>query len=147
MTCFPLFINLIMAKNKLIYQHRIKLVKLTGNCVKNQRQRHFKRLQFSGLNNFQWLKCMELGSVSYWLRWGWSGGRPGSSGAGPRCSSSLVRGNSPSRPAVTPGSRSAPSCCTTQSLRSLVAASRSSHGLGPTLRDRREPGSVFKYLK
>ncbi|KAF3850201.1 hypothetical protein F7725_019920, partial [Dissostichus mawsoni] len=41
----------------------------------------------------------------------------------------MVRGTSPSRPADSPESRSAPSCCKARSPRSLVAAFRSYHAL------------------
>lgn len=66
---------------------------------------------------------------TYWLRWDLSGGLLGSWGVDLHRSSSLVLGKSPIPPAESPESRSAPSCCTTQSLRSLVASSRSSHDL------------------
>lgn len=75
---------------------------------------------------------------AYWLRWGWSGGRPGSSAAGPLRSSSLARRKIPSRAAGSPERRSARRCCTARSPRSSDAFSRSCRGPGLTLGDGRQ---------
>lgn len=84
----------------------------------------------------------EQSLAAYWLRWGSSDGRLGSSGVDLRCSSSLVQGRRPSRPADSP-TRSAPSCCTTQNLHSLGAIFRSSRGPGLMLVSDKKERKVF----
>lgn len=78
---------------------------------------------------------------TYWLRWGWIGGRPGSSEAGPLRSSSLVLRTSPNRAADSPDRRSARRCCRARSPRSSDASSRSYRGRGPTLGDGKQQRS------
>ena len=53
-------------------------------------------------------------------RWGWSGGPPCASSAGHRPAASWARCTRPRASAGSPGTRSELSCCTAQSLRSLV---------------------------
>ena len=61
--------------------------------------------------------------------WGWSGGPPGASSAGHRPAASWARCTRPRASAGSLGTRSEPSCCTAQSLRSSVGVYLTHGGL------------------